>query len=123
MEIHGHRIHDIGGSDPILICKDCRVDYLDLDDMGFPSCESMRATRKSNHVELAKLRQWFSAKFGEVQQQFRQVCLWVRFGTITETVLAVDGGVASEIEFRGRNGKVVGFWAYGSFDPAGPYRG
>jgi hypothetical protein len=48
---------------------------------------------------------------------------WVRFGKITETVKSVDGGVVSEIEYRGRSGKVIGYWAYGHFDPTGPYRG
>lgn len=47
---------------------------------------------------------------------------WIRFGTITEKVTAIDGGVPSEIEFRGRFGRLVGFWAYGSFDPGLPYR-
>ena len=48
---------------------------------------------------------------------------WLRFGQITETVKAVDGGVASEIEYRGRFGWVVGYWAYGHFDPSLPYQG
>ena len=31
--------------------------------------------------------------------------------------------VPAEIEYRNSKGKCVGFWAYGSFDPSGPYRG
>lgn len=46
---------------------------------------------------------------------------WLRFGKITEHVKSVDGGVASEIEYRDSKGKPIGYWAYGSFDPAGPY--
>lgn len=46
-----------------------------------------------------------------------------RFGAITETVKAVDGGVPSEIEYRDCKGIVIGYWAYGSFDPSHPYRG
>lgn len=55
--------------------------------------------------------------------RLRKAWVWLRFGHITETVKAVDGGTVSEIEYRGRFGKVVGYWAYGSWDPQGPYRG
>lgn len=61
--------------------------------------------------------------FARVKDSIRRSWLWVRFGDITETVKSVDGGVVSEIEYRGRNGKVIGYWAYGHFDPSGPYRG
>lgn len=53
----------------------------------------------------------------------RRLWLWLRFGRITEHVLAVDGGVASEIELHDRFGRVVGYWAYGFYDPHFPYRG
>lgn len=122
MLVHGHHIHDIGGHHPILVCKHCRVDYLDLDEMGFPSCETMRTPTVLNR-SLGRLRQWFSAQSGKAQIRLRQAWHWLRFGNITETTKAVDGGVVSEIEYRGRHGKIVGYWAYGSFDPAFPYRG
>lgn len=49
---------------------------------------------------------------------------WIRFGTISAHVVGTAGdNVAAEIEYRGRRGRVVGFWAYGSFDPNGPYQG
>ncbi|WP_157657720.1 hypothetical protein [Burkholderia ubonensis] len=48
---------------------------------------------------------------------------WLRFGTITEKVKSVDGGVPSEVEYSGRRGKLVGYWAYGYFDPKLPYQG
>lgn len=48
---------------------------------------------------------------------------WIRFGKIKATVKATDGGVASEIEYTGRFGRVVGYWAYGFYDPAFPYQG
>jgi len=53
----------------------------------------------------------------------KKLIKWIRFGKITEKVKAVDGGHASEIEYRGRFGKVVGYWAYGSYDPSLPYKG
>jgi hypothetical protein len=50
--------------------------------------------------------------------------VWVRFGTLTERVVGTAGhGVPAEIEVRGRRGKVVGYFAYGSYDPALPYKG
>ncbi|WP_157645621.1 hypothetical protein [Burkholderia ubonensis] len=53
----------------------------------------------------------------------KQFWQWLRFGDITEMVRTIDGGVVSELEYRGRHGKVVGYWAYGSFDPKLPYQG
>lgn len=53
----------------------------------------------------------------------RKFYLWLRFGTIRSKVRSVDGGVASEIEYFGRFNKSIGYWAYGSFDPSGPYQG
>ena len=48
---------------------------------------------------------------------------WLRFGTIYEVIKAVDGGVASEIAYYGRFNRLIGYWAYGYFDPKYPYRG
>lgn len=53
----------------------------------------------------------------------RRAYLWLRFGAIRSVVKSVDGGVASEIEYFGRFNRSIGYWAYGSFDPSGPYRG
>lgn len=47
----------------------------------------------------------------------------IRFGRVTEKVMSVDGGVVSEVAYVDRNGKIVGYWAYGSFDPSFPYKG
>lgn len=48
---------------------------------------------------------------------------WVRFGKITERIKDSINGIPCEIEYVGRWGRVVGFWAYGCWDPAGPYQG
>jgi hypothetical protein len=53
----------------------------------------------------------------------RRFWRWVRFGCIREEVRSVDGGICSEIAFIGRGGKIVGHWAYGSYDPAFSYKG
>lgn len=42
---------------------------------------------------------------------------------VTETIKAIDGGVPSEIEYRDESGEVVGYWAYGYYDPSLPYQG
>lgn len=57
------------------------------------------------------------------RKRLRAAWIWLRFGRITHEVLAADGGLVSEIEFRDRLGRVVGYWAHGSFDPRMPYRG
>lgn len=54
---------------------------------------------------------------------WRAVFQWIRFGKITEKVMARDGGQISEIAFIGRGGKCVGYWAYGEYDPMFPYQG
>ena len=58
--------------------------------------------------------------------KYRLKVLWLRlrFGKITGTVRGTAGdGVVSEIEYTGRGGKRIGYWAYGYFDPSLPYRG
>lgn len=58
------------------------------------------------------------------KQKVHTLVTWVRFGTITSEVKGyAGGGVVCEIEYRGRRGQVVGYWAYGHFDPTGPYQG
>lgn len=59
-----------------------------------------------------------------LRNRSRATWQWVRFGDITEVVRGTAGdGVVAEVEYRGRGGKVVGYWAYGYFDPALPYQG
>lgn len=53
----------------------------------------------------------------------RKIWMWIRFGNIKEVPTDYINGIACEIEYRGRGNKVVGFWAYGSFDPSLPYQG
>ena len=42
---------------------------------------------------------------------------------IKPVVKATDGGVASEIEYQSESGTVLGYWAYGSWNPGLPYKG
>ena len=41
----------------------------------------------------------------------------------TARILSIDGGGPSEIEYLDENNTRVGYWAYGSYDPAYPYQG
>lgn len=56
-------------------------------------------------------------------RKIKRFIQWIRFGKITSEIKSVDGGFVSEEAFYGRNGKIIGYWAYGSFDPSYPYRG
>jgi hypothetical protein len=47
--------------------------------------------------------------------------LW--YGKPKELVISVDGGVTSEAAYFDRFDCLVGYWAYGSWDPGMPYRG
>lgn len=58
-----------------------------------------------------------------LKEPIKRLYLWVRWGEITEHVVDTIANVACEIEYRDRNGKTIGYWAYGHFDPGYPYRG
>ena len=59
-----------------------------------------------------------------VRRSIKRAYLWIRFGKITRRVTATAGhGVDAEIEYVGRFGKVVGYWAYGYWEPGSPYKG
>ena len=51
--------------------------------------------------------------------------IWdLRFGNLRETVTGWAGDhIPAEIEYRDKDNVLVGFWAYGSWDPYHPYRG
>lgn len=57
--------------------------------------------------------------------KLRVLTTWqqVRFGRLTSVTMAVDGGQVSEEKIIGRFGRVVGYWAYGYYDPSLPYQG
>ena len=47
----------------------------------------------------------------------------IRFGKIKTKTIATVANVPAEIEYYGRRGKIIGFWAYGYFHPSYPYQG
>lgn len=49
---------------------------------------------------------------------------WFRFGTIDEIIKDYCQSSPCEIEYRSsRTKKVIGYWAYGHWNPKLPYRG
>lgn len=70
-----------------------------------------------NHILALKLR------LDDLRIKLRVHWQRLRFGEIRQEIRSIDGGVASEVAYYGRNGVLVGYWAYGSFDPWMPYQG
>jgi len=59
-----------------------------------------------------------------MKRKLRKIWLWIRFGKITAKVTGTAGdNVPAEIEYRDRFGRVVGFWAYGYWEPNSIYKG
>ncbi len=48
---------------------------------------------------------------------------WIKWGKITSRPMTIDACVVSEIEYRDRFGRVIGYCAYGYWDPASTYQG
>lgn len=54
----------------------------------------------------------------------RRTYVALRYGKLTEHVMIIFGdGTPAEIEYRDSKGRIVGFWAYGDFDPDYPFQG
>ena len=47
----------------------------------------------------------------------------LRFGKVRLVIKATEANVPSEYEILDRNNKVVGYWAFGIYDPNMPYKG
>jgi hypothetical protein len=74
--------------------------------------------------KLTKIQLRISNALWRARKQLHHTWQWIRFGDITEKVVDFAGDhVVAEVEYRGRGGKLVGYWAYGYFDPAMPYQG
>lgn len=58
-----------------------------------------------------------------IVNMFLRFCFWIMWGTIREGTYYLDGGFISEISYIGRNGRIVGYWAYGYWQPDCPYHG
>jgi len=53
----------------------------------------------------------------------KKIYLFIRFGKITKRTVDTINGYPCEIAYYDRNGDMIGYWAYGYFDPEGKYRG
>lgn len=57
-------------------------------------------------------------------QKLRARINWLRWGALREEVRdSLDGWCVTEVAYLDRNGRVVGYWAYGCFDPSMPFHG
>ena len=47
---------------------------------------------------------------------------WLRFGKVSSQVVSTVGhGVVSEVEYKNKKGDIIGYWAYGYYDPKLPF--
>lgn len=57
-------------------------------------------------------------------RKLKRLINWIRWGKITSRVTGTAGDrVPAEIKYLDRRGRVVGFWAYGYWEPNHPYKG
>lgn len=56
-----------------------------------------------------------------IRRFFRKIYNRIRFGHVRPVVKSTVCGVVAEVAYIDRNGEVVGYWAYGHFDPNLPY--
>lgn len=47
---------------------------------------------------------------------------YVRFGKVSSVVKDKINDIPCEIAYYDRNGRMIGYWAYGYFDPNMPYK-
>ena len=83
-----------------------------------PKCEGSGKTGLTHWLFRELTRPWVG-----IRRRFRSLVVTLRFGDIQSRVVDQINGTASEIEYTDKRGRVVGYWAYGSFDPTLPYQG
>lgn len=59
---------------------------------------------------------------GSVKRVFRKIYNRIRFGNVTAVVKDTVSGAVCEVVYMDSRNRVVGYWAYGYFDPSLPYR-
>lgn len=52
----------------------------------------------------------------------KRLVRWVRFGTVRSEIKDTINGIPCEVAYIGRFNRMVGYWAYGSFDQAFPLK-
>lgn len=128
-EADGHHFVDFGSNScPSVSCQNCDLDYLEYDSQFHSQaplgrCPNEPPPQPPSPTMFDRMRCGLASYWTQFRTAMHSSYVRIRFGNLEEVVKAVDGGVASEIEYRGRGGQLVGYWAYGSFDPAFPYRG
>jgi hypothetical protein len=75
----------------------------------------------------SSLRRWrarLADLLSAIDMRRERLWLQIRRPPLTPRIMATAGDhVPAEIEYLDQAGRVVGFWAYGHWDPAFPYRG
>lgn len=57
-----------------------------------------------------------------IKRFLRKVYNSIRFGRVRPVVKDTVAGTVAEIVYFDNKGEIVGYWAYGHFDPSFPYR-
>lgn len=55
------------------------------------------------------MKTWFMKKFFKF-----------RYGVVTACIAGVEAGHISEVAYKDLKGRLLGYWAFGSFDPSYP---
>lgn len=75
-------------------------------------------TMNLSHAMTSFLETWRS-----LRHRIQHLVRYIRWGKITVRMTCTAGdGVPAEYEYRDRKGRVIGYWAYGSWDPHLPYK-
>lgn len=56
-----------------------------------------------------------------IRKLFRKIYNRIRFGHVRPVTTSIVSGVVAEVMYIDYNDEIVGYWAYGSFDPNYPY--
>ena len=62
-----------------------------------------------------------SVKTGAIKYYINRFIDWIYFGKITQETKGYIAGCIAEIAYYGRGKKLIGYWAYGYYDPSFPY--
>jgi hypothetical protein len=58
-----------------------------------------------------------------IRKLIKKLYIYILFWRITQRTVDSINGLPCEIAYYDRNGEIIGYWAYGYFDPKGKYRG
>lgn len=74
-------------------------------------------------IAFFKEKRFYKMNTRYIKSRIKDLYLWLRFGKITSRVEERINGVVSQEIFYDKDGKIVGYWAYGYYAPNLPYKG